>query len=101
MRTITFKIEEDLLELLDTYATKHKISRSEAIREGISIIVNEVKNEPVPKARIEKMEFLVKTSKDKSEPLPKTPINIIELRGIENETKDEPTLKARVEKMKL
>jgi len=101
MRIVTFKVEEDLLELLDMYAMKHKISRSEAIREGISRIVDEIKNEPVPRARVEKMEIQIETGKNKSEPLPKTPVNIIELRGIEDETEDEPIIKARVEKMKL
>jgi len=57
MRTITFKIQEDLLELLDKYAMEHKISRSEAIREGISRIVDEVKDEPIIKARVEKMKL--------------------------------------------
>jgi len=79
MRIVTFKVEEDLLELLDMYAMKHKISRSEAIREGISRIVDELKNEPLPKERV----------------------NTIELRDMADETEDEPIIKARVEKMKL
>jgi len=35
MRTVTVKLPEELLELLDRYAIKHKTSRSEAIREAI------------------------------------------------------------------
>jgi metal-responsive CopG/Arc/MetJ family transcriptional regulator len=101
MRTITFKIEEDLLELLDMYAMKHKISRSEAIREGISKIVDEIKNEHVPKARIEVIELRVKRGKAKNEPAEKTPVNVIELRDMNDSTKDEPIIKAHIEKMRL
>ena len=32
MRVITFKVEEDLLELLDRYAINHRLYRSEVIR---------------------------------------------------------------------
>ncbi|ACZ35804.1 unknown [Betafusellovirus yellowstonense] len=55
MRVITFKAEEDLLELLDRYAAKHGIYRSEAIRKAIEKMVeDEVKKETVPTAKIEK-----------------------------------------------
>ena len=55
MRVVTFKIEEDLLELLDLYAIRHRMYRSEAIREAIRRLVEEVKDEPVPKAKVEKL----------------------------------------------
>ena len=39
MRVVTFKIEEDLLELLDRYAINHGLNRSEAIRRAIERLV--------------------------------------------------------------
>ena len=101
MRVITFKIEEELLELLDMYAKKYKISRSEAIREGISKIVDELKNEPVPKAHVEKMMLPDIPGKTKDKLIPKARLEIIEFSDTEDETTDEPIIKARVEKMKL
>jgi len=41
MRVVTFKIEEDLLELLDRYAIKYGLNRSEAIRRAITQLVRE------------------------------------------------------------
>ncbi len=35
LRIVTFKLDEDLLEALDSYAKAKKMSRSEAIREAI------------------------------------------------------------------
>jgi len=35
MRTVTVKLPEELLELLDRYAINHNMNRSEAIREAI------------------------------------------------------------------
>ncbi len=35
MRTVTVKLPEELLELLDLYAINHNTNRSEAIREAI------------------------------------------------------------------
>jgi len=35
MRTVTVKLPEELLELLDWYAINHNMNRSEAIREAI------------------------------------------------------------------
>ena len=55
MRVITFKVEEDLLELLDRYAIKYGLNRSEAIRKAIELLVKqELEKEKVPKARVEK-----------------------------------------------
>lgn len=56
MRVVTFKIEEDLLELLDRYAIKHKLNRSEAIRNAIELMVKaDLANETLPPARVEKI----------------------------------------------
>ncbi|ADF27753.1 hypothetical protein STIV2_B60 [Sulfolobus turreted icosahedral virus 2] len=56
MQVITFKIEQDLLELLDKYALKHGLNRSEAIRRCIETVVrNEIKQETVPVAKVEKI----------------------------------------------
>jgi len=41
MRTVTFKIEPQLLELLDLYAINHGMQRSEAIRLAIERLVRE------------------------------------------------------------
>ena len=55
MRVVTFKVEADLLELLDVYAVNHRISRSEAIRTAIEKLVKE--EDPVPPAKIEKLKL--------------------------------------------
>jgi len=44
MRVVTFKIEEDLFELLDVYAINNGLSRSEAIRKAIKELVKSEKN---------------------------------------------------------
>ena len=56
MRVVTFKIEEDLLTLLDRYAIKYGLNRSEAIRKAIEDLVKaDMANETVPVARVEKI----------------------------------------------
>ncbi len=56
MRVVTFKAEEDLLELLDRYAIRYGLNRSEAIRKAIEKLVGEdVKKETVPVAKVEKV----------------------------------------------
>ena len=58
MRVITFKIEEDLLELLEKYAIHHKLNRSEAIRKAIETLVKgELEKETVPVAKVEKVKL--------------------------------------------
>ncbi|CAQ58476.1 ribbon-helix-helix protein, CopG family [Stygiolobus rod-shaped virus] len=58
MRVVTFKVEEDLLELLDSYAIKYRLSRSEAIRKAIETLVKgELEKETVPVAKIEKIKL--------------------------------------------
>jgi metal-responsive CopG/Arc/MetJ family transcriptional regulator len=55
MRIITIKIEEDLLEMLDAYAIRHRQYRSEAIREAIKLLLEKEKQESVTKqAKVEK-----------------------------------------------
>ncbi|QIW23401.1 ribbon-helix-helix protein, CopG family [Sulfolobus sp. S-194] len=56
MRVVTFKVEEDLLELLDRYAIKYGLNRSEAIRKAIeSLVKTEIDKETVPVAKVEKV----------------------------------------------
>ncbi|AAS89075.1 hypothetical protein A61 [Sulfolobus turreted icosahedral virus 1] len=56
MRIITFKIEEELLELLERYALRYKLNRSEAIRKAIEMLVKEeLEKETVPVAKVEKI----------------------------------------------
>ena len=58
MRVVTFKVEEDLLELLDRYAIKYNLNRSEAIRRAIEqMIKEEFKNEIIPPMKIEKIKL--------------------------------------------
>ena len=57
-RIVTFKIEEDLLELLDRYAIRYKLNRSEAIRKAIETLVKgELEKEIAPVAKVEKMKL--------------------------------------------
>jgi len=56
VRVVTFKIEENLLELLDRYAIINNMYRSEAIRKAIETFVREqLEKEAVPVAKIEKI----------------------------------------------
>jgi len=56
MRVVTFKVEEDLLELLDRYAIRNGLNRSEAIRKAIEgLVKSEIEKESVPVARVEKI----------------------------------------------
>lgn len=55
MKTVTFKIEENLLELLDSYAIRYKLNRSEAIRKAVETLVKEeLEKETVSVAKVEK-----------------------------------------------
>jgi metal-responsive CopG/Arc/MetJ family transcriptional regulator len=55
VRVVTFKVEEDLLELLDRYAIKYGLNRSEAIRKAIEALVKqELEKESVSIAKVEK-----------------------------------------------
>ena len=58
MRVVTFKIEEDLLELLDRYAIINNMYRSEAIREAIKHFVKkQLEKENVLVAKVEKIKL--------------------------------------------
>jgi metal-responsive CopG/Arc/MetJ family transcriptional regulator len=58
MRVVTFKIEEDLLELLDAYAINHKLNRSEAIRKAIEEMLKPYyEKQTYPPAKIEKIKL--------------------------------------------
>jgi len=54
MRTVSFKADLDLLELLDAYAMKHRIPRSLAIRKAIERMVKEEMSKQTLPARVEK-----------------------------------------------
>jgi metal-responsive CopG/Arc/MetJ family transcriptional regulator len=55
MKSVTIKIEEDLLEQLDAFVIRNKLNRSEAIRLAIQKMLKEAeKKETVPKAKVEK-----------------------------------------------
>jgi len=40
MRVVTFKVSEDLLELLDLYCINNKLERSEVIRDAIKFYLS-------------------------------------------------------------
>lgn len=55
MRVVTFKVDEDLLEKLDTYARLKGMTRSEAIRKAIIKLLNEEYREVTPEPKIVKI----------------------------------------------
>ncbi len=56
MKVVTFKAEEYLIELLDRYAIKYGLNRSEAIRKAIeNLVKDEVNEDTALKARVEKI----------------------------------------------
>jgi metal-responsive CopG/Arc/MetJ family transcriptional regulator len=58
MRTVTFKIEENLLERLDWYAIRYNLNRSEAIRKAVEKLVKEeLEKETVSVAKVEKVKL--------------------------------------------
>ena len=55
MKIVTFKVDDDLLTMLDSYAINHGETRSETIRKAIRKMVEEdIKTESTPKAKVEK-----------------------------------------------
>ena len=52
MRVITFKIDEDLLEELDSYAKLKGISRSEAIRRAIVQLLEREYKDILPEPKV-------------------------------------------------
>lgn len=57
LKVVTFKIEDNLLILLDMYAAKHKLNRSEVIRRAVEKLVREdlEKENDVITAKVEKI----------------------------------------------
>jgi len=56
LKSISIKIDLDLLEQLDKYAMKYGLNRSEAIRKAIeNLVKDEVDKEKIPTARVEKI----------------------------------------------
>ncbi|BFI75444.1 ribbon-helix-helix domain-containing protein [Sulfurisphaera ohwakuensis] len=56
MRVVTFKIDEELLEMLDSICVKNKVERSVIIRQAISeFLAKHYFNENVPKAKVTKI----------------------------------------------
>jgi len=54
LRVITFKIDSDMLNILDRYAIKHGLNRSEAIRQAIAkLLAEDTQDNTVPKAKVE------------------------------------------------
>lgn len=55
LKVVTFKIEEELLQLLDMYAAQHKLNRSEVIRRAIErLLKEEGEKEDETKVKVEK-----------------------------------------------
>ena len=52
MRVVTFKIEEELLEKLDTYAKLKNITRSEAIRLAIKRLLESEMPRLAPRPKV-------------------------------------------------
>ncbi len=59
MRVVTFKIEEDVLELVDRYATENRLYRSEVIRLAVEEFIRTklLDTETVPVAKVEKIKL--------------------------------------------
>lgn len=58
MKSISFKIEEPMLQKLDSYAIKHNMNRSEAIRKAIELLLKEEsQNETFQIAKVEKIKL--------------------------------------------
>jgi len=58
MRVVTFKIEEELLELIDQYAELSGETRSEVIRKALMELLREEK-EKLRKAKSKKVKIVV------------------------------------------
>jgi len=59
MRVVTFKIEEDALELVDKIAIEKGLYRSEVIREAVKEFIRRklLEKESVPVAKVEKIKL--------------------------------------------
>ncbi len=58
MRVVTFKIEEELLELIDQYAELRGETRSEVIRKALMELLRE-EREKIRKAKSQKVRIVV------------------------------------------
>ncbi|MCY0882313.1 MAG: ribbon-helix-helix protein, CopG family [Acidianus infernus] len=52
MKVVTFKVEENLLAMLDRYALNHGLNRSEAIRRAIENLVKDEVNKEKAVVRV-------------------------------------------------
>jgi len=59
VRVVTFKIEEDVLELVDKIAIEKGLYRSEVIREAVKEFIRRklLEKESVPVAKVEKIKL--------------------------------------------
>jgi len=58
IKVLSIMVQSDLLHRLDMYAINSKRNRSEVIRAAIvNFLREEVKNEAIPRARVEKLTF--------------------------------------------
>jgi len=54
-KQFSFKIDDDLLMMLETYAIKHKMSKSEVVRTALQrFLEQELKKEKVQEIKVEK-----------------------------------------------
>ncbi len=58
MRVVTFKIEEDLLELIDQYAELRGETRSEVIRKALLELLRE-EREKIRRAKSKKVKIVI------------------------------------------
>ena len=64
MRVVTFRVDDNLFELLNAYAKKHGMTRSEAIRRILEkAVIEDAKNEQINRAKIEKGDVVVRSGK--------------------------------------
>ncbi|MCE4600250.1 MAG: ribbon-helix-helix protein, CopG family [Desulfurococcales archaeon] len=52
MRVVSFKVEEDLLEVLEEYARRKRISKSELIRRALRNFISETEERPYITRRV-------------------------------------------------
>lgn len=58
MRVVTFKIEDDLLKLIDEYAKKNRMTRTDVIRTALTKFVREeLAKEVLQTAKVEKIKL--------------------------------------------
>ena len=55
MKVVTFKVEEELLERLDSYARLKGVTRSEIIRKAIELYLHLEEKKRVPRPKIVKL----------------------------------------------